>query len=397
MSKLRIIVGGFLGLLPAGGITWDYVQYPVGFAALGHDVFYIEDTRLWSIYQTEDSDWADCSASIAHLARVMESFGMAERWAYRDEASGKCFGLSEERVQEICRTADLFVNISCSTFLRDEYKRIPARAVIDSDPMFTQIQYVSQAMFTPGEPGIRQVLEGHTHHFTFGENVGADDCRMPESEFHWRPTRQPVCLDYWRASPISEAIDAPFTTLMNWTAAPPLHFENETWGQKNIEFHRFFGLPKHVPEVRLAVAVGQTGGAGTPFPLAEAEREGWQVLDPATHAPDWLKYQEFIAASRGEFSVAKETYVKARTGWFSCRSACYLAAGRPVVTQDTGWAKYLPTGCGLFAFDDEESAAHALRRVAADADEHSRGARSIAEEHFDSNRVLGKMLMECGA
>src|SRR5262245_42636528 len=138
-KKLRIIVGGYIGLLPAGGITWDYVQYPVGFAELGHDVFYIEDTRVWPIYQTEGSDWGDCSSNISHLTSVMEAFGLQDRWAYRDEASGKCFGLSEERVQEVSRTADVFINISCSTFMRDEYRQIPARVLVDSDPMFTQI------------------------------------------------------------------------------------------------------------------------------------------------------------------------------------------------------------------------------------------------------------------
>ncbi len=395
-NKLRIVVGGFLGLLPAGGITWDYVQYPIGFAALGHDVYYVEDTRLWPIYQAAGSDWGDCSGVVAHLRRVMEAFGLADCWAYRDEASGNCFGMSVEKVRELCRTADVFINISCSTFLRDEYRAIPARVLIDSDPMFTQVQYVSQQMFTPGEPGLRAMIEGHTHHFTFGENVGAGDCRMPSCGITWRPTRQPVCLSHWRAIDVPANGDATYTTLMNWTAAPPLKFDGETWGQKDVEFLRFIALPESVPEIPLTVAVGQTGGAGKAFPDEEARAHNWQVLDPHECAPDWNAYQTFIESSRGEFSVAKETYVKARTGWFSCRSACYLAAGRPVVTQDTGWSKYLPAGAGLLAFDDLESAADSLRRVEAEPSRHARAARAIAEEFFDSGRVLGEMLKQLG-
>lgn len=392
-EKLRIVVGGYIGLLPAGGVTWDYVQYPAGLAALGHDVYYVEDTRLWPIYQPEGSDWGDASPSVAHLRRVMDAFDLSSRWAYRDEASGQTFGLGLERLNEICRTADVFINISCSTFMRDEYRAIPARVLIDTDPMFTQIQYLSQQMFTPGEHALRDLVDAHNFHFTFGENVGGDDCRMPDCGVKWRPTRQPVCLQHWRESaPPSLGNGTAYTTLMNWTAARALQYEGETWGQKDLEFHRFVKLPDHVSDVPLAVAVGQTGGAGEPFPCAAVRQAGWRVLDPETCAPDWRSYRSFIEASRGEFSVAKETYVKARTGWFSCRSACYLAAGRAVVTQDTGWSKYLPAGDGLLAFDDIEGAAGALKRVESDPARHSRAARAIAEEHFDSARVLASLL-----
>jgi hypothetical protein len=394
-SRLRILVGGYLGLLPAGGITWDYIQYPVGFAALGHDVFYVEDTRLWPVYQTDSADGSNCAANVAHLAAAMDAFGLGARWGYRDEASGRWFGLGEREARDVCRTADVLVNVSCATYLRDEYARIPARALVDSDPMFTQIQYVSQAMFTPGSPGIRAAVEGHTHHFTFGEHVGAADCRMPTCGFAWRPTRQPVCLSHWVPTP-PPPVGAGFTTLMNWTAAPPLVYDGTTWGQKDIEFRRFLDLPRRVPTLSLSVAVGQTGGAGARFPVADALANGWRVLDPTVAAPDWRAYRAFIRDSLGEFSVAKETYVKGHTGWFSCRSACYLAAGRPVVTQDTGWSRHLPSGEGLLAFDDGESAVAALATVAAEPGKHARAARAVAAEYFDSRRVLGDMLAQLG-
>lgn len=395
MTRLRIIVGGFLGLLPAGGVTWDYVQYPVGLAALGHDVYYVEDTRLWPIYQTGDHSVSDCSANVAHLAAVMDAFGLGDRWAYRDEVSGQCFGLAEAVVRELCCTADILLNISCATFLRDEYSAIPIRALVDSDPMFTQIQYASQTAFTKGSPGMRELVEGHTHHFTFGENVGTLDCRIPTCGVTWQPTRQPICLPYWSATCLPKSSEAAYTTLMNWTAAPPLLYDGETWGQKDVEFRHFFTLPQAVPGIHLAVAVAQT--TGIPFPRDEALRLGWYVLNPAVCAPDWQTYQTFIQKSRGEFSVAKETYVKARTGWFSCRSTCYLASARPVVTQDTGWSSYLPTGEGLFAFNNQQEAIEALLDVAADPNKHARAARAIAEEYFASDRVLSKMLTQMGA
>ena len=392
-KKLRIVVGCHLGLVPAGGLTWDYVQYPVGLAALGHDVYYVEDTRVWPIYQPEGSDWGDASASVAYLRGVMNDFGFSSRWAYRDEASGRTFGMDEQRVVEICRTADVFLNVSCSTYMRDEYRAIPTRVLIDTDPMFTQIQYLSQQMFTPGEPGLRDLVDAHNFHFTFGENVRDDECRMPGCGINWRPTRQPICLPHWRASALpSLGNGTAYTTLMNWTAAKPLQYEGETWGQKDVEFRRFIDLPGRIPEVPLAVAVGQTGGAGEPFPCEEARAAGWRVLDPQIHAPDWRSYRSFIESSIGEFSIAKETYVKARTGWFSGRSACYLATGRAVVTQDTGWSKYLPVGEGLLAFDSVEEAADALERVESNPARHSRAARDIAEEHFDSARVLASLL-----
>lgn len=392
-ERLRIVVGSHLGLVPAGGLTWDYVQYPAGLAALGHDVYYVEDTRMWPIYQPEGSDWGDASASVEYLRGVMDDFGLSSRWAYRDEASGRTFGMSEEQIKEICRTADLFVNVSCSTYMRDEYREIPARVLIDTDPMFTQIQYLSRQMFTPGEPGLRDLVDAHNFHFTFGENIGRDDCRMPHCGIDWRPTRQPICMPHWPTSALpSLGNGTAYTTLMNWTAAKPLHYKGETWGQKDVEFRRFIDLPGLTPDVPLAVAVGQTGGAGEPFPGEAARAAGWRVLDPQIHAPDWRSYRSFIERSHGEFSIAKETYVKGRTGWFSGRSACYLATGRPVVTQDTGWSMYLPVGEGLFAFDDAEAAAGALECIESDPARHSRAARAVAEEYFDSSRVLASLL-----
>lgn len=392
MSKLRIIVGGFIGILPAGGITWDYIQYPLGFSLLGHDVYYIEDTRLYPIYQKPGSVWNDASVCISHLKKVMEYFGFENRWAYRDEASGHCFGLTEGELKAICRSADVFVNLSCSTFLRDEYLSIPVRMLIDTDPMFTQIQYLSHQAFTPGKSGIKEMIQNHNKHVSFGENIGAPDCQIPTCNLSWYKTRQPVCLDYWTKNSLSSSRAINFTSIMNWTAARKLSFNNQEWGQKDEELMKICILPQLVPNIKLTMGIGQTGVDQISFPKMLLEMQGWKILDPETVAGTWLQYRKFIQASSGEFSVAKQTYVKANTGWFSCRSACYLAAGRPVVTQDTGWSKFLPTGYGLFAFSDIETAKDALDKVVTDYKKHCLQAREIAYAYFDSNKVLTSLL-----
>lgn len=388
--KPRVIVSGFVGLFPFGGVIWDYVQYVAGFERLGWDVIYLEDTGAWPVYQDE----SDASFNVAHVAAAMEEFGFGDRWAYRDAVSGRCFGLSEAQLAEFCRTADVFLNLSCSATLRDEYARIPVRALVDTDPMFTQIQYLRDESLSGGPSGMRALVENHTHHFTFGTNIGSDACRIPTLGIAWQPTRQPVVLDLWPVRESPTGSPHCYSTVMNWRVVDDLIFEGEQWGQKDVEFMRFLQLPRRVPNIPLGVAVSLT--RESLFPVDAVRKAGWMVLDPAVCARDARTYQDFIVASRGEFSVAKETYVKAHTGWFSCRSSCYLAAGRPVVTQDTSWSRTLPTGRGLLAFHDEESAIDALRQVEADPKGHAQAAREIAREYFDSAVVLGEMLAHVG-
>ncbi|MDQ3179352.1 MAG: hypothetical protein M3Q33_02410 [Acidobacteriota bacterium] len=393
MKKLRIIVGGYIGLMPVGGLTWHYVQYPVGFAELGHDVFYIENTRCYPIYQKEVSKWDDCSLSVEYLSKVMDFFGMSERWAYRDVASGKCFGLPLEKVQEIINTADILVNVSCSTSMSDELQRIPVRILLDTDPMFVQIQLVKPQKIGTGNPGMREMVKASNYYFTFGENIAAQDCHIPTGGLKWHPTRQPICLKYWNADSLKATSSGALTTVMNWAAAKRLRYEGEFWGQKNVEFKKYLSLPKLVPEVQMTVAVTQAAKTGTSaFPIEKAEAKGWQVLDPEVCAGNWISYQNFIENSLGEFSVAKEIYVKARTGWFSDRSACYLASGRPVIAQETGWSKFIPTGKGVFAFDNQQSAVEAIREVTNEPEKHSLAVREIAKEFFDSKKVLKALL-----
>jgi hypothetical protein len=391
MNKLKIIIGGFIGLLPAGGVTWDYLQYPLGFHLMGHDVYYIEDTRLYPVYQAGENQWNDSSILVEKLSKIMNDFGLHNRWAYRDEASGKSFGLSESGIKDICSTADIFINISCSTFLRDEYLKIPIRILIDSDPMFTQIQYLTLQSFTPGKSGIREQVNAHNYLFTFGENIGSIECRIPDCGLNWLPTRQPICLQYWL--PTNKLNGIPnFSTVMNWSSGKTLTYDNETWGQKNIEFKKIVDLPELITDVNFSIIVNDSFALNSKEHYEQISGKGWQILAAEKYAADYKMYRQTIYASTGEFSVAKETYVKSFSGWFSCRSACYLAAGKPVVAQDTGWSKFLDTGAGLLAFTNLEEAFSSVENILSDYNRHSMAARSIAEEYFDSDTVLTKML-----
>jgi hypothetical protein len=389
MDRLRIIVSGFIGLYPTGGVTWDYIQYPLGLNLLGHDVYYIEDTMQYSGYQTNGRSWDDSSDSIHYLKLVMERFGLGDKWAYRDIASGKCFGMSSTRVAEIFRTADVFINISESTYLRDEYLNIPKRVLIDSDPMFTQVQYWNDDDPEASTEKIKKHYGQYNYRFTFGENVAAADCAVPTFDMEWMPTRQPVCLSYWKNEHALNPRGS-LTTVMNWSTRKKLKYRNNLWGQKDAEFEKILHLPRMFGDLEFKIAASVS--EGQQFEKKMLEDEGWVLLSPTESIPDAQSYQNFILNSMAEFSVAKETYVKSKSGWFSCRSACYLASGRPVVTQETGWSEFIPSGEGLFAFTSPESAAEAIRKVHADPAKHARAASEIAQQYFDSNRVLQSLL-----
>jgi hypothetical protein len=380
-------VTGFVGLFPYGGVAWDYAQYVRGLADLGCDVMYLEDTREWPNYQDPR---LDSSFNVSHVAATMEYFGLAGRWAYRDEVSGRCYGMSETQVRDFCRTADILLNVSCSATLRDEYRAIPVRALLDTDPMFTQIQYFTGASMCGGPGQMRDLIAGHTHFLTLGQNIGSPWCRIPTLELRWHPTRQPIVLRLWPEAVTPVNPSRSYTTVMNWNVVDELEFDGEPWGQKDVEFTRFLQLPRRVPELSFCVAVSEPYNGI--FPLEQVRGAGWSVLDPEVCAGDARAYRQFICESRGEFSVAKQTYVKGNTGWFSCRSACYLASSRPVITQDTGWSRHIPQGRGLLAFDSEESAVEALRAVESEPMVHAKAAREIAHEYFDSKVVLTEML-----
>lgn len=392
MEKLKIIVGGFIGLFPTGGATWDYLQYPLGLKLLGHEVYYIEDTMLYPVYQTLGESWDDCTFGVEYLKQAMEEVGLRDRWAYRDVSSGKTLGMSETELKRVCEAADVFINVSSSTYLRDEYINIPVKILIDTDPMFTQYQYFLKQKAGGAEAQYaKDYMNAHNLFFTFGLNIGQPDCRIPQFDFKWLPTKKPICLDFWN-QPFSKMSKYGFTSIMNWTERPDFFYEDESWGQKNKEFAKFFDLPLTSGE-NFEIIINRPKDAETTKSMEFLKKCGWDVLSPDHLIADKEHYKNFVQSSFAEFSITKETYIKSNSGWFSGRSAVYLASGKPVLTQDTQWSRYIPSGEGLLAISDVETAAEAVKEVAQNYKYHSQAAKEIAREYFDSNKILSDILI----
>ncbi|MBA2760896.1 MAG: hypothetical protein H0U39_02860 [Segetibacter sp.] len=391
MEKLKIVVGGLIGLYPTGGATWDYIQYPLGLKLLGHDVYYIEDSMQYPVYQSDGDKWDDCTFGVEYIRKAMTSLEMGDRWAYRDVATDKLFGMSEQKLQQVCAEADVFINVSASTYMREEYERIPARIFIDTDPMFTQFQYY-KSMEEGGDKAEyeKKFMHSHTHFFTFGLNIGKEDCRLPMFDFNWKTTVKPTCINFWDNNNNTQSKFG-FTSIINWVERPDFIYENESWGQKNKVIRTFEDLPSKVDQP-FEIVINRPKDAITTAAIDQLGLKGWSVLSPQDMIADKDDYRTFIQSSIGEFSISKETFIKSNSGWFSGRSACYLAAGKPVITQDTQWSKYIPAGEGLFGCNDMETAIEAVNEVSSNYVKHSKRAKEIGKEYFDSDKVLTNIL-----
>ena len=390
-TRLRIAVTGLAATYPLGGVFWDHLQWVLGFVRLGHDVLYVEDTGRW-VYDpmagTFVESGAQNAALLAETLKALDS-GLADRWFYRD-GTGQTYGWRWPDVVRFCRTADLFVNVSASCWMREEYFAARRIVFVDSDPMYTQASvdgYLTGALDTEARTRV-EMLRRHDVFFTFAENIGAPDCRVPTAMFDWIPIRQPIVLD--RFEPESVPVAArrrTLTTVGSWEPSDeggPV-VDGVAYAGKGPEFHRFIELPARSP---LPLELALSGKV--PAELLRAH--GWRLVDPLTVSRDPWVYLSYLATSLGEWSVAKQAYAASRSGWFSCRSACYLALGVPVVVQDTGFGCAIPTGRGVLPFATLEQAAHAIERLVTDPAGHAAAARDIAREYFDSNRVLTRLI-----
>ncbi|GAB4184213.1 MAG: hypothetical protein Fur0032_25100 [Terrimicrobiaceae bacterium] len=382
---MRILVTGLVGQYAFGGVTWDYLQYVFGFRALGHDVWYLEDTGAWAYDPVAQQPSALCEYNVNYLRGVMEAFDLGDRWIYRNAADDTYHGIDHpELAERLIAESDVLANVSGACWLREPTAAVRRKLFLDGDPMFTQI-----GMETDSETAER--IRAHDVHFSFGLNIGKTGCGVPTGGVVWHPTVQPIALEYWepgRQVPDGPGGDA-WTTVMNWSSYKPKEFQGDSYGQKDGEFLNFLDLPRATGS-RFVLAMGQ--GVGKSRPTERLLESGWQIIEPDEYLPDYRSYHDFLARSRAEWSVAKNGYVKPRSGWFSCRSACYLALGKPVVVQDTGWTDALPNGDGALAFSTFEEAAEAVRHVEENYEHHSRAARSYAEKHFDARTVCNELL-----
>jgi hypothetical protein len=385
-SSLRIVVAGLVGAYPVGGVAWDYLQYPIGLARLGHDVIYHEDTRIWPFNPLQDAFVETATYSADFLAQFFKRYApeLADRWHYR-HLSSESFGMSHAQFLSYARSADLFLNVSAANPIPADLASGCITAFLDTDPGYNQVVLSERPQWSKNVERWFHEFEAHTHHLTYAENIGQADCLAPQLGVRWITTRMPIVLSLWSDLP-EAATGSPWSTVMTWNDfRGPLVFAGQEYGSKGVEFRRIRSLPSKTSS-RLTIAVGGTA------PKDELANEGWHVLDGPSATMTPQSYQEFIARSRGEVSTAKNVYVAMNTGWFSCRTACYLAAGRPAVVQNTGFSRYIPIGNGLFAFDTVEQASANIAAVEADYHAHATAAREIAAEYFDSAKVLDRML-----
>jgi hypothetical protein len=367
---------------PLGGLAWHYLQYVLGLAQLGHDVWFIEDADDGpSCYDPRSSTMTrDPAFGIEFAVKVFARLGLADRWAYYDSHTRAWLGPAGRRARRICAEADVVLNVSAINPIRPWLARVPVRVLIDTDPAFTQIQHLTA-------PERRAFAEAHTAFFTFGENIPRGTSRVPADGLPWQATRQPVVLDQW---PLTAAPAARrFTTVMLWNSYPAVEYGGVRYGMKSVSFDAFVDLPRHT-NVTLELA------CKTRARLTRLVEHGWRLRSPRGSSGDPWRYQRFIQGSTAEFSVAKHGYVAANTGWFSERSTAYLASGRPVVVQDTGFSEWLRADAGVVAFSSLEQAIHGIERVTAEYDRHAKAAREVAAAFFDSRPVLTSLLGRAG-
>jgi hypothetical protein len=368
---MKILFAGIIARYPFGGVTWCSLMYLLGLRALGHEVFYIEDTGE-CIYDPErNTISSDPSYGTRYIHHALEPFGLGDRWSFVNY-DGVYHGASQEAVRAYCADADLFLNLSGgSWFWRDEYARIPRRVFIDSDPVFTQFAIAK------GVGWYVDFFRGFDRLFTFGANIGTPGSDVPTGGFTWNKTWQPVVTELWRtgAPPTRDR----FTTVMTWKTESFTDVD----GNKDREFVRFIALPGQTTQ-RFELAVNG------PQHLLRAH--GWAPIDAMSVSRSLWDYRAFIQGSKAEFGVAKHAYVAHRSGWFSDRTECYMAAGRPALVQDTGWSAHLPSGTGLVGFSTPEEAIAGLERLNRDYAVHARRAGEIARECFDASRVLPPFL-----
>jgi hypothetical protein len=378
-SQLRIIVLGYIIRGPLGGLAWHHLQYVLGLAALGHDVYFVEESDDYpSCYDPEkDVLGTDPTYGLRFAADTFGRTGLGERWAYYDSHTDRWLGPAAGRIREQCATAELLLNLSGVNQLRPWLREIPRRALVDTDPVFTQIQHLTDA-------SRRELAERHTGFFSFGENIAHQRSTVPDDGFCWQDTRQPIVLSAWPV--LTGPAAGKFTTIMQWDSYRPREYGGVRYGMKSDSFLSFLDLPAHAgPIFELAV-----GSKSAPRPVLRSK--GWELLDPREPTRDPWIYQRYIQQSRAEFTVAKHGYVVSHSGWFSERSAAYLASGRPVVTQETGFSEWLPGGKGVLAFRTPDEAVGAIEEVNRRYRLHCRAARSLAEEYFDARKVLPRLI-----
>jgi hypothetical protein len=388
---MKIVVTGLIGSYPLGGVGWDYLAYVSGFRRLGLEVFYLEDTGQWLYDPHAHTFTDDVSFNVKWLAATLARAGesMHDHWSLR-APDGSYHGVGLAQVERFCSAADLFLNVSGACWLREPYRGARRIAYLDSDPCYSQAKLLAAEQGTATEDQAYSVglIRGHNCFFTFAENINDPSCTIPRCGIDWKTTRQPIIIDDWPFTYNEQA--ERFTTVMSWKTQPALPvIDGKIYGGKDVELLRFIDLPRRIST---PLEIAMSGAA----PRERLRQRGWRIVDAWEQSHTMEVYRDYIAGSRGEWSVAKEAYVGTQSGWFSCRSAVYLAMGKPVVAQDTGFSRICPTGEGIWAFRTVGEAAAAIEAVNADYRRQCEAARAAAQQHFRAETVLDQLLRDAG-
>jgi hypothetical protein len=380
-NRQKIVVLGMMGRMPVAGAVWQALHYLIGFERLGYEAYYVEAHGCisWAFGQDE-------SAVAAFIDSVMRRFGMPDRWAYHARTgSGNYYGKTHQQVAGLYDSAAAIFNLHGGTVPTAEMAASNRLVYIDTDPVAVQIEVCN------GVQSTLDFLDQHCALFTFGENYGNADCSLPVSDrFDFKPTRQPLVLDFWNAPGVP---GRDFTTIGNWLQLRRVieYQGTEYYWSKHFEFLKFLGLPGQSTETfELSLSSCNETAQN------QLRENGWKVRDAFSFSRDLDAYRDYIRGSKGEFTVAKEQNIHFRTGWFSDRSATYLAAGRPVITQETGFSNVLPTGEGLFPFSSTTEVLAAIDAINSNYERHCRCATAISQDYFSHDIVLTKLLSDLG-
>jgi len=381
--KTVIVSGALANKAGQGGESWVRLNWLLGFRELGWDVHFIEQIARETCVDAAGKPAAFAvSVNRAYFEQVTQEFGFADSATLIYDGGAEFFGASASQLATLAARTDLLVNIGGHLLYEPVFAGVRRRAYVDIDPGFTQF-WTAQ-----GNPGAH--LAGHDVFFTVGENIGSDDCPIPTCDRRWLATRPPIALHAW---PVVSAPQCDrFTTVASWRGPfGVLEFGGVTYGLKVHEFRKVIALPRRTGQ-RFAIALNIHPGDGKDRDALDDH--GWNILDPAATTSDPCAFRRFIHRSGAEFSVAQGIYVQTGSGWFSDRTAAYLATGKPALVQDTGFSRHLPTGEGLLAFRNEDEAAAGAAGIATHYERHCRAARRVAEEYFDARRVLSRFLQQ---
>lgn len=383
-SSLRIVVLGMMTRMPVAGNVWLVAHYLEGFRRLGHDVYYVEAHGITPTKLMGSADDDGSAQAASWLGAAMRRMGFADRWAYHAlHDDGRCFGIGAAALRELYRSADLIINLHGGTIPLDDHVATGRLLYLETDPVELEVEVHS------GDQNAIDFLGAHFAFASWGLNYGSPDCRVPlPPGLDCSLTPPPVICDFWSGAPGGRG-DV-FTTIGNWRQPGRVVLDGETYfWSKHLEFRKIIRLPKRT-EQKFELALSSS--SMRPGDLEALERNAWRVRDALEVSIEPDVYRAYILGSRGEFTVAKDQNVRLRSGWFSERSAQYLAASRPVVTQDTGFGSFLPTGEGLFAFSTIDDILDAIERINSSYERHARAAHEIARTYLNYDVVLPRLL-----